>query len=139
MFGANFSGQLNFNSLKDRFFYQVLYGPGVGRTRGGLSAAIDENGNLKALTDSGFTLGVDHRWNDSFSSVVVYNQGQVNNLAGQPGTAVQAVNYAAANLLWHFAEHAMAEVEYLWGLRKDFNDADGRANRLQFSVKYVFN
>ncbi|MBX2964395.1 MAG: porin [Cyclobacteriaceae bacterium] len=139
LFGANFSGQLNFNSLKDRFFYQVLYGPGVGRTRGGLSAAIDENGNLKALTDSGFTLGVDHRWNDSFSSVVVYNQGQVNNLAGQPGTAVQAVNYAAANLLWHFAEHAMAGVEYLWGLRKDFNDADGRANRLQFSVKYVFN
>jgi hypothetical protein len=94
---------------------------------------------LKALTDYGITIGLDHRWNDSFSSVFVYNQGQVNNLAGQPGNAVQAVNYAAANLLWHFAEHAMAGVEYLWGLRRDFDESDGRANRLQFSVKYAFN
>ena len=139
LFGANFSGQLNFNSKKDRFFYQVLYGPGIGRTRGGISAALDGNGELKALTEYGFTAGIDHRWNDKFSSVFVYNSGSVDNLAGQPDSAIQSADYAAANLLWHFAENAMAGVEYLWGLRKDLNDSEGRANRLQFSVKYVFN
>lgn len=139
LLAGNLSGQFNFNDKKDRLFYQVLYGPGIGRTRGGLSAAIDENGNLKALTESGFTIGLDHRWSDSFSSVFVYNQGRVDNLAGQPGTAIHGVDYAAANLLWHFAEHAMAGVEYLWGVRKDFDENNGNANRLQFSVKYVFN
>lgn len=139
LMGANVSGQFNFNNKQDRLFYQVLYGPGIGRTRGGISAAIDENGNLKALTESGFTIGVDHRWSDSFSSVIMYNQGRVDNLAGQPGSAIQGADYVAANLLWHFAEHALAGVEYLWGLRQDFNEADGSANRVQFSVKYVFN
>lgn len=139
LFGGNLSGQFNFNNKKSNLFYQALYGPGVGRTRGGLSAAINENGDLKALTESGFTVGLNHHWSDAFSSVFVYNQGRVDNLPGQPGTAIQGADYAAANLLWHFAEHAMAGVEYLWGLRKDFNDAEGNANRLQFSVKYVFN
>lgn len=139
IFGMNVSGQFNFNSKKDRFIYQVLYGPGIGRTRGGQSAAIDENGNLKALTESGFTIGLDHRWSDSFSSVLVYNQGQVDNLAGQPGSAIQRAEYVGANILWYFAEHAMAGAEYLWGLRQDFNEANGSANRVQFSVKYVFN
>jgi hypothetical protein len=139
LFGGNLSGQFNFNNKKDRLFYQVLYGPGIGRTRGGLSAAVDENGNLKALTESGVTIGLDHRWNDHFSSVFVYNQGRVENLEGQPGTAIHGVDYVAANLLWNFVENAVAGVEYLWGLRTDFDEADGQANRLQFSVKYAFN
>src|SRR5690606_4145378 len=53
LYGLNLSGRLNF--LKnDYFIYQGVYGPGSGRMRGGLSAGLDENGNLEALTDMGF-------------------------------------------------------------------------------------
>ena len=138
LFGGNISGQLNL-FRKDKLIYQVVYGPGVGRYRGGLSAGLDENGNLEALTDSGFTIGLEHQWSSAFSSLVVYNQGRVDNTPGQPATSIQGADYLAANLLWHFTERAFAGVEYLWGLRRDFNEEDGTANRLQVSVRYTFN
>jgi hypothetical protein len=139
LFGGNLSGQLNLFEKKDKIIYQAVFGQGVGRYRGGLSAGIDENGELEALVESGFTVGLEHRWSPTFSSLFVYNQGRVDNSEGQPGTAIHGADYAAANLVWHFTQNAFAGVEYLWGLRKDFNNEDGTANRLQFSVKYKFN
>ncbi|HEY3404983.1 MAG TPA: DcaP family trimeric outer membrane transporter [Ohtaekwangia sp.] len=139
LFGGNISGQLNLLENKDKLIYQVVYGPGVGRYRGGLSAAIDEDGELEALVETGFTIGLEHHWNSAFSSLFVYNQGRVDNTVGQPGTAIEGTDYVAANLLWHFTQNAFTGVEYLWGLREDANGEDGTANRLQFSVKYIFN
>ena len=137
-FGGNISGQLNLLKT-DKLIYQFVYGSGVGRYRGGLSAGLDENGDLEALTEAGWTVGFEHQWSPAFSSVVVYNQGRVDNTVGQPGTAIQGADYVAANLLWHFTERAFAGIEYLWGLRQDFNESDGTANRLQASVRYTFN
>jgi hypothetical protein len=138
-YGGNFSGQLNLIQNKDKFIYQVVYGPGAGRFRGGLSAGLDENGNLEALSEGGITLGYEHRWNHAFTSLVVYNQGWVNNSANQPTTALQGADYFAANLLWHFTDRAFVGVEYLWGKREDNDGDNGIANRIQFSMKYTFN
>lgn len=139
LYGLNVSGQLNLAKQKDKLIYQVVYGPGVGRFRGGLSAGLDGNGNLEALTDTGFTVGYEHRWSNAFSSLLVYNQGSVNNTEGQPATSLQAAQYAAANLVWYFAPQAFTGIEYLWGLRRDSNEAQGTANRVQLSVRYAFN
>jgi hypothetical protein len=138
LFGANLSGQLNFLK-KDKFIYQVVYGPGVGRFRGGSSAALDADGELKALTDVGVTGGIQHFWNDKFSSLVVYNQGSIDNTEGQSPTDISNMNYMAVNLIWHFVDKAFAGVEYLRGTRQDLNEEDGTANRIQFSIKYGFN
>ncbi len=139
LLGGNISGKLNLVDKKDKLIYQVVYGLGAGRFRGGLSAGLDENGNLEALPESGITIGYEHQWNSSFSSLILYNQGRVDNTEGQPLDAIKGADYVAANLLWHFADRALVGVEYLWGLRKDYNDEDGTANRIQFSVKYAFN
>src|SRR5688572_3721213 len=138
LFGGNVSGQFNFLK-KDKVIYQVVYGPGVGRFRGGYSAGLDANGNLEPITDLGATAGIQHFWNDKFSSLVVYNQGSNDTTEGQPGTDVSTINYMAINLLWHFTDNAFAGVEYLRGTREDINDENGTANRIQFSVKYSFN
>lgn len=139
LYGANLSGQVNFNESRNKIIYQAVYGQGVGRYRGGLSAGLDDQGNLQALPEGGLTLGLEHQWNAAFSSLLVYNTGFVNNSDGQPGNALKRADYAAANLVWHFAENAFAGVEYLWGLRRDFDDEEGTANRLQLSVRYSFN
>jgi hypothetical protein len=139
LYGGNLSGQFNVLDKKDKLFYQVVAGPGVGRYRGGLSAGLDANGELERLMDAGFTIGYEHRWSKAFSSLALYSLGRVDNTAGQPETALKTTDYVAANLLWHFTDHAFAGVEYLWGLRSDLNEADGTANRLQFSVRYAFN
>lgn len=139
LYGGNLSGQFNLNKQQDKLFYQVVYGPGVGRFRGGLSAGLDENGKLEALKDLGLTVGYEHRWSSAFSSLVLYNTGQVDNTPGQPLSSLYRADYVAANLLWHFADQAFAGIEYLWGMRQDESQDKGTANRLQFSVKYTFN
>lgn len=139
LFGGNLSGNFIFNSEKDKLIYQVVFGPGVGRFRGGLSAGLDAGGNLEALNDLGYTLGLEHRWSPAFASLFVFNQGTVDNTAGQPLTSIHQANYFATNFTWNFAERAIAGVEYLRGTRKDENELSGTANRIQFSVKYVFN
>ncbi len=138
LYGASVSGQFNV-AKSDRLFYQVGYGPGVARFRGGMSAAINANGELEALTDFGYTLGYERHWSPSVYSIFVYNHGEVDNTAGQPGTAVNEGSYAAADVIWKLTDKALVGVEYLWGMRKDLSGADGRANRIQFSVKYAFN
>jgi DcaP outer membrane protein len=138
LFGANLSGQLNFLK-KDKFIYQVVYGPGVGRFRGGFSAGLDANDDLEAITDIGATAGIQHFWNNNFSSLFVYNHGYNDTTEGQPPTDISRMNYMAVNLIWHFVDNAFVGVEYLRGTREDINDEDGAANRVQFSVKYSFN
>lgn len=138
MYGANLSGQINLLKA-DKIIYQALYGPGVGRYRGGLSAGIDANGNLEAIVDEGFTIGYQHQWVDNLTSLVVFNHGLNNNTDGQPGGDLHKTNYIAGNLVWHFLPKATVGAEYLHGSRTDKNTNDGSANRVQFSVKYVFN
>jgi hypothetical protein len=138
LFGGNLSGQFNLLK-KDKFIYQVVYGPGVGRFRGGLSAGLDANGELEPITDMGATAGYHHFWSDHFSSLLVYNQGSLDETEGQPVNEISEMNYMAINLLWHFVDKAFVGVEYLRGTREDISKEDGTANRLQFSVKYSFN
>lgn len=139
LLGGNLSGQFNLLKDKNKIIYQVVYGPGVGRMRGGLSAGLDENGDLEALTDLGITVGFEHQWNDAFTSVLIYNYGEVENSVGQTPNSLANTSYLSANLLWKFAAQAFAGVEYLYGTRQDVSEDDGTANRVQFSVRYTFN
>lgn len=138
LFGVNLSGQYNLLE-QDKIIYQVIYGPGVGRFRGGLSAALDANGDLEALTDIGITAGYLHHWSKAFSSLFTYNWGSNDNTAGQLGGDLNETSYLAVNLLWHFIDNAFVGMEYLRGNRIDVSEMEGTANRLQFSVKYTFN
>jgi hypothetical protein len=138
LFGGNLSGQFNFLK-KDKFIYQVVYGPGVSRFRGGISGGLDANGNMEAITSVGVTAGLHHFWNDNFSSLFVYNHGTNDSTEGEPLTNIYSVNYLAANLIWHFVDNAFVGVEYLRGMRENISGEDGTANRIQFSVKYTFN
>lgn len=136
--GANLSGSFNLFTA-DKFSYQVLYGPGIGRMRGGLSAAPDANGDLEALSDFGFTVTYLHSWSPKFTSLVVFNYGDVSNTGGQDESDVSNVFYGAVNLIWHVTSAAFVGIEYLHGMREDISSASGSANRVQFSMKYAFN
>jgi hypothetical protein len=138
LYGGNFSGQLNL-SKKDKIIYQAVYGKGLGRYRGGQSVALDQNGNLAPLTDLGLSIGVEHNWTDKFSSLFFYNYGDVENTEGQPVTALSSTTYFATNFIYNIMKGTFVGVEYLRGKRDDFNEANGTANRLQFSFRYSFN
>lgn len=137
MYGANLFGQ--FNLLKaDKIIDQALYGPGVTRYRGGVSSGLDANGNLEAIVDNGFTLGYQHHRSDKFTSLAVHNHELSTNTDGQLGSSLNKTDYIAANLVWHFyRKHLLGQNNFM---EPEFNsETDGSVDRLQFSVKYVFN
>ena len=138
LYGVNLSGQFNILK-KDKLTYQALYGPGIARYRGGILAAPDENGDIVAATDQGFTVGYQHFWSDKWSSFAIYNYGSTDPTGGEPGSSVADLSYIAVNLLWHFTHNAFAGIEYMYGKRVDQDDSDGTANRIQMSVSYTFN
>lgn len=138
LFGGNLSGQWNMFS-NDKLIYQVVYGPGIGRYRGGLSAVPDASDNLQATADYGITLGYQHQWSEKWTSLLLINHGGVEDTNGQALSDLSQASYAAANLLYHFTTNAFVGIEYLYGLRKDFSGDEGTANRLQMSIRYTFN
>ncbi len=137
-YGVNLSGQLNFLK-KDYFSYQVIAGRGTSRYRAGKYAAPDADDNLKAIPGIGFTAGIRHFWSPTVSSLLLFNYGSEDNTSEQPGSDVQSTFYGAANVIWQFHKSAFAGIEYLHGGRKNINNADGRANRIQFSIQVDIN
>lgn len=75
----------------------------------------------------------------ALSFLVVYNQGTGDNTAGQTDSDLNAAKYAAIYTIWHLTDALLVGAEFLRGTREDLDNTSGTANRLQFSVKYVFN
>lgn len=138
LFGVNLSGQINFLK-KDYFIYQVIAGPGISRYRSGKFAAPDANDELTAISGIGYTAGIRHFWSPEFSTLVVANYGSEDNLSSQPGSDLKSAFYGAVNLIWQFHKSAFAGIEYLHGIRTNFDDAEGKANRIQFSIHVDIN
>jgi hypothetical protein len=136
--GVNLSGLLKVGK-RDKLTAQLLYGPGVARSRFGPYAAPDADGALQPITGAGATLGYEHWWTDKWSSFVVVNYGEDEPEDGQPATESDLVTYGAVNLLWHFADHAFVGAEYLHGRREDLLGNDGTADRIMVSVRVDIN
>jgi hypothetical protein len=115
---------------------QLTYGDGVGRFRGGVTAAPDSNGNLEAVRTSAWMASYQHNWSDKYRSTVVYSAGRGDLPGGAPPDANEELTYFAANLIWQFCNRAWVGIEYLHGTRDTFDGSDGAADRLQMSMRF---
>lgn len=97
-------------------------------------------GSLKpeALGLLGLTIYYDHYWNDQWSSSIGWSETRQDNSNFQQSNAYRDGQYASANILWAPDPKLLFGVEYIWGMRKDFNGAKGEDNRIQFTGKYSF-
>jgi hypothetical protein len=138
LWGVALSGKVNLFK-RDHIIYQGFYGAGIGRYRGGLSAAVGDNNKLESIHDYGFTIGYKRQWINKLHSIIVYNQGQNENTSNQPGDAIRYLNYFAVNLIYEFISNGIVGVEYLRGLVKNKDSSSGVGNRIQLSIKYAFN
>jgi hypothetical protein len=135
LWGLNLSTKLEtFGS--DNAIVQVTYGDGVGRYRGGTTAAPDANGELEAVPTLGLLGAYQHYWSEDYRSTLAYSWGEGDLPDGAPPTANEQLSYLAANLIWQFTDRAWAGIEYLYGTRDTFDGADGDAHRLQLALRY---
>jgi hypothetical protein len=137
LWGMNLSTKLAVGD-RDHLFVQATYGPGVGRYRGGITAAPDANDELQAVEAIAGMLGYEHHWSAQWRSTVTYSYGTGEVPAGAPTDSIETVEYLAANLIWQLTEGAWVGVEYLYGARENVDEARGEAHRVQFAFKFSF-
>jgi hypothetical protein len=146
-YGLSFSGRLNVPMVgaKDNFKFQANYGDGIGRYITDLGFAGDQdavftaaNRDLQTLKAFGAYGAYQHWWRDDLRSTVVYSHVQVDNEAGQAGTAYHQGQYAAVNLIWSPVKWADVGMEYLFGSVEKNNGTDADDSRLQASATFKF-
>ena len=140
--GAQLAGIINVPLLaeKDNFKFQVVYGGGISsyNNDGGFNDAVFDGNDLKAIYSFQGYGAFQHWWLESLRSNAVFGWVDVDNRSVQPGDALDRTLYVAVNLVWSPIKQMDIGGEYLWGQRKNKNDDDGEANRIQFSAKFNF-
>ena len=137
IWGLNLTGKTQ-TVGRDTLYFQLAYGEGLARYRGGLAAAPDADGRLEALATWAVMLSYRHYWSEHLSTHAVYSYGAGDNAAGQAPAAPHALEYAALNLVWDLAEKVSLGGEWLYGSREDNDGALGHANRLLLAFKFGF-
>jgi hypothetical protein len=135
LWGVNLSSKIT-TVGSDNTMIQVTYGDGVGRYRGGTTAAPDANGDLEAVSVLGLMGSYEHHWSEEYRSTIGYSWGEGDLPAGTPATGTEDVSYFFANLIWQFTRRAWAGFEYLHGTRGTFDDEDGEADRIQLALRF---
>lgn len=143
-YGASVSGLVKL-AHKDNLKCQVAWGKGIGDyfedlNSGGVNTdgVSDIAGNLELLNAFGFFLAHQHWWNACWRSNLVYGYGNVENIAGQPGTDFNQSEYVAVNTVYSPIKNIDIGLEYLFGTNRDAANNEGQANRLQFSTVVRF-
>jgi hypothetical protein len=86
-----------------------------------------------------FTIFLDHRWNERYTSTMGYSRQDIDNTDGQAANAFRVGQYALGNLLYSPVPNVMFGGEFQWGRRENFSDgfhSDGV--KIQFAFKYNF-
>jgi hypothetical protein len=129
---------------RSRVLLQYTFGWGIGRyiqdTAGqGLDAQVDpKTGAFDTIFATGWSASYEHWFTERWLSNLTYSEDFVGNTPGQPGRTYIGAKYLAASVWYVPIRNMSLGVEYLWGLRKDLNEQDGMANRLNALIQYNF-
>ncbi len=141
--GVDVTGSINVGE-RDKILLGVVVGEGIASymNDGGVdmapSTASPLTAEAQAVDLTGISAYYDHYWNDEWSSSIGYSTTEVDNLAGQDGSAFKQGEYISMNVLHTPAEKILIGAELLWGEREDFSGASGDDVRVQFTFKYSF-
>ena len=93
----------------------------------------------KPLPIVAFSVFLDHRWNDRYTSAIGYSRQDNDNTDAQADDAFKTGQYALGNLLYTPVPGVMVGGELQWGRRESFRDPfEGDGFKVQFSFKYNF-
>jgi hypothetical protein len=118
-----------------------VYGEGIGALGNdsgfdNTDAAIDDDGNLKALPYFSAMAALTHHWSEAWRSTVSYGYVNVDNEKSQGGKAYHETHYVSGNLIWQMYKRLSVGLEGLYGLRRTSNDTEGDVFRVQIGLLY---
>ena len=129
---------------RDQFVAQLAIGDGAARYIESLSgqnldAVLTSANTLSALRAQSATVGYTHVWRPGLKSGLAWSTATIADDVGLPGTTIDRLHDARANLFW--TPYRLVDVggEVLWGRRENKDGSRGDAWRLQFAVIYRLN
>jgi hypothetical protein len=157
--GGTVSGvvQVKQQGLTDRLMYQVNAGWGIARyindlnpnslgTTNGQDAVFDTtSGELKALPVLGWYVGYEHRWKEwkqlqtvNLRSTLLWSRVAVDNPDFQPPTSYKRTDRIAVNVVFSPSGRVDAGIEYIYGVRENFDGQSAHANQFQLVGLFRF-
>jgi hypothetical protein len=145
--GINLSSNLNMGK-NDVLRAALVFGEGIENAMNDSPVDIGVQNNPgnavtpivgKPLPIVAYSVFVDHKWNDHYTSAFGYSRQDIDNTDAQAPTAFKTGQYMLGNILCTPVPSVMFGGEFQWGRRENFSDgfhSDGV--KLQFSFKYNF-
>ena len=87
----------------------------------------------------GVTLSYEHNWTKKLYSNFQASYTDINNIQGQPTSALNNTTTYVATLRYMPWPMAFVAAEYFYGQRVNFDDQKGHDNRLNIVFRYIFN
>jgi hypothetical protein len=135
--GLTITGDVVVGHDGDHASAQLNYGHGLGdyiadTSNGGYDAALNSNGQLKALPLFSGYLSYTHHWSDQFWSCASWGFLTLDDLeysASLGPTALHSSQYVSANFVWNPVRRLFIGLEGLYGHNQAVNNAGGNAYR----------
>jgi hypothetical protein len=141
-FGVNLTGRILLDSNNTN---TILFGTstGLGSSHRVLLLEFEPN-DAVVTADDGLDVtshwqgyaGFSHYWNESFNSTVSLYYARLNNSEFQSGDNIHDGGTFHINLIWFPYKYVSTGIEYMRGLRRNKDGAEGTANRVQLMAKF---
>jgi len=145
--GFNLSTKLKLGKNSE-FIGQTIYGQGIQNYMNDSPTDIGIQNDFENTTSPikgvalplfTYSLYINHRWNEKFSSSLGYSAIHTENSDGQNSNAFREGEYASANLLFYPVPNVTGGVELIWINRENYSDGwKSSATKVQFSFRYAF-
>lgn len=126
----------------------LTWGGGFGKGQGhkilalswdGKASGVVDNNNLTLAPSWLAYVGYNHYWSKNLNSTIATHWvGTKLSTVQSPNTFNNAAT-AHVNLVYFPYKRISTGIEYMWGKRENFDGTQGKANRIQFMAKFVFN
>ncbi len=140
--GALFSGRLGLGE-RDFLVWNTSAGNGWGSNivtdiGAGSAAVLTPDGSLNDLFSWNAQVGVAHYLSEVVALNVSVAWASVENSPLKPAGRLKEGGTAHVNVIWSPFKSVNTGVEYMYGLRRNYDGLDGTANRVQAMIKFIF-
>ena len=138
-------GRIYLKKVKSSFLgFGGSYGEGSSASQinlleaGAANGVLQQDGSLELLENWNVQVSLHHEFSKKWSTNGIVAYGGTDPDQDLFPNALKASGSAHANLIYHFAPEFLIGGEYMIGKRENADNADGTAQRIQFSAMYSF-
>jgi hypothetical protein len=142
-YGLNLTGRFIFDDNNNN---SLMFGATTGSASGHRVLLFEFSPNDAVITNDGLDMmshwsayvGLNHYWSDDFNSTISAYWADLDNSQFQADDNIQSGGTFHVNLVWFPYKLVSTGIEFMHGIRRNKDGAEGTASRIQFMIKFKF-